>query len=267
MNIVSVNRVVARVGSKQGGSMPELQESIAVRYLRETMIQGNRCLGKRPAIGEASPYKHFPQVPAISLPTDWQLEETRLDRLLQNRRSCRSYAKAPMGLGGLAFLLWSSQGITGRAGSYLFRTAPSGGALYPLETYIVCHRVTELEPGLYHFNVLDFSLERLRSGALARELTHACLGQRFVAGGAVTIVWSALLRRTMSKYGHRGLRYILMEAGHVCQNLLLAAGAIGCRGCPVAAFDDPELARMLGLDIDEEVPLYLTPVGLPEKQK
>ena len=114
--------------------MPELQESIAVRYLRQTMIQGTRRLERRPAIGEASPYKRYPQAPAIPLPTDWQFEEPRLDRLLQNRRSCRSYAKAPMELGELAFLLWSSQGITGRAGAYFFRTAPSGGAFKNSQT-------------------------------------------------------------------------------------------------------------------------------------
>ena len=242
--------------------MPELPDSIAIRYLTETKLDRNTVTSRlRPAIGEADAYKFYPRAEKIALPRTWKLNGYDFTELLQRRRSRRRFADQPIGLDDLAFLLWASQGITGRAGNYLFRTAPSGGALYPVETYLCCERVQGVEPGLFHFDVPNFRLERLGSGSLAHRVAGACLGQSFMGKGAVIFIWSAVFRRNMSKYGHRGLRYILLDAGHICQNLLLAAGAVDCGGCPVAAFYDDELNSLLGLNPDEESTLYTAVIG------
>jgi len=242
--------------------MPELHGSIALRFLAETRIDREAAGGRlRPAIGEAPPFKFYPGVEYTELPRRWSAGEEGLASLLQRRRSLRSFAPGSLELDDLAFLLWAAQGVTGRAGNYLFRTAPSGGALYPIETYLCCERVNGLAPGLFHFDVVNFRLERLSEGAMAKRTAAACLGQSFMARGAVIFVWTAVLRRNMSKYGHRGLRYILLDAGHICQNLLLAAEAVGCGGCPVAAFDDGELGALLEVDPDEEPVLYSAVIG------
>ena len=244
--------------------MPELADSIALRYLKETRLHRSRIRSyRRPVIAGAEKSGRYPHLETIDLPTDWKIKENRFDELLQKRRSRRQFGDAPITLSDLAFLLWACQGITGQAGQYLFRTAPSAGALYPLETYLCCERVNGLAPGLYHFDPPGFRLERLTTTSCAVQVAEACLDQRFMSRGAVVFIWSAVFRRNMSKYGHRGLRYILLDAGHACQNLLLAAEGINCPACPVAAFFDDEFDALLGLDASEESVLYTAVVGSP----
>lgn len=158
-------------------------------------------------------------------------------------------------------MLWASQGITAQAGKYLFRTAPSGGALYPIETYLSIHRVEGIDPGLYHFDPELFMLERLTKLSVGEQVAAACLNQKFIASSAVTFIWTSIFHRNLNKYKDRGLRYILLDAGHICQNLLLGAEAVGCGGCPVAAFFDDELNSILDIDTEREAALYLASVG------
>jgi SagB-type dehydrogenase family enzyme len=146
------------------------------------------------------------------------------------------------------------------------RTAPSAGALYPIETYLAVDAVDGLKPGLYHLNVFGFHLERLNGQTRARDIARAALDQSFIADASVVFIWSAILRRTMSKYGHRGIRYIFMDAGHICQNLLLAAQAMDLSACPVAALYENELNSLLGLDGEEETVIYIAPVGVEDKK-
>jgi SagB-type dehydrogenase family enzyme len=242
--------------------MPELADSIALRYLRETRLDRARIRDyRRPAIGEPESGAIHEPGESIPLPRSWRIRENRFDRLLLQRRSRRRFADEPLPLSELAFLLWACQGITGRAGNYLFRTAPSAGALYPLETYLCCERIDGLDSGLYRFDPPDFCLSPLEASSCADQVADACLGQGFMARGAVIFLWSAVFRRNMSKYGHRGLRYILLDAGHACQNMLLAAESIGCHACPVAAFFDEEINTLLGLEPDEESVLYAAVAG------
>ncbi len=182
-------------------------------------------------------------------------------RPCSTRRSCRRYTDIPLSMENLAMLLWASQGISGRAGSFFFRTAPSAGALYPVETYLSIQNVESLPPGLYHFQPADFGLERISDGFAGKRVAEAALGQNFMAKAGVVFVWSAILRRNFSKYGHRGLRYVMMDAGHICQNLLLAAEGLALGACPVAAFYDDQLNSLLGLDGEEESVVYLAAVG------
>ena len=155
---------------------------------------------------------------------------------------------------------YSVLGVTGIAGPYFLRTAPSAGALYPIETYLAVNYSSEIEAGIYHLEIKDFSLALLKSGYMGKVLSELALGQAFLASASVVFIWSAVLRRTISKYGSRGLRYIFMDAAHICQNVLLASEAIGLKACPVGAFLDKELNKFLELEEGESV-IYMAALG------
>jgi SagB-type dehydrogenase family enzyme len=161
----------------------------------------------------------------------------------------------------LATLLWATQGITLSAQGYQFRTTPSAGALYPVETYLSVHRVDDLKEGIYHLNVYDFTLEELAPGNFGDYLSKAALDQAMVEKAAVVFVWTAIILRAMWKYRNRCLRYVFMDAGHVGQNLQLAATALGLGCCPIGAFYDEEINSVLKVDGDEETTVYLASVG------
>lgn len=241
--------------------MPELTEALGYRYLAESKLDRGFREQRRPQIAAGAAGKTYPHAKKIPLPHDLDLLARDLGKLLRERRSHRRYSEDPLTDQELAMLLWAAQGVTARAGGTLLRTTPSAGALFPLETYVVLEKVDKLERGLYHFDVDRFQLEWLSAAPLGREIAHAALEQNFLAEAAAIFLWSAVSRRNMSKYGHRGLRYILLDAGHLCQNLLLAAEAMGLGACPVAAFYDDELNDLLGLDGGEESVLYLAAVG------
>ncbi len=242
--------------------MTDKKTNLGIQYIHDTSFTRKtiRSLSRNDIV-EVSPFKRYPKADKIELPRAWDLEEARIIPILQNRRSLRKYSSENLTLGELSFMLWASQGTTAQAGKYLFRTAPSGGALYPVETYLSVHRVEDLEPGLYHFDSELFQLERLTQLSVGEQLASACLNQKFIASSAVSFIWSCVYHRNMNKYRDRGLRYILLDAGHICQNLLIGAEALGCGGCPVAAFFDDELNSILDIDPERETALYLASVG------
>ncbi len=241
--------------------MPHYLSSQGLQFLKETALSRTQWR-PREVITPAPMFKEYAEAPKIALPRP-TFPAVDLFEALIRRRSVRNYRKEPLNIEDLALLLFATQGVTARAGGYLLRTAPSAGALYPIETYLCVHQVDGLPCGLYHFAVGRFSLEELRLGPLASELTAACLGQSMCAKAAVVFIWTAIPRRTMSKYGSRGMRYVFMDVAHICQNLLLAATALGLGACPIGAFFDDELAAFLEVDGQEECPLYLATVGWP----
>jgi len=244
--------------------MDDLKSSLGYAYLQETKFD-RQTLGSRVRLNiEAVPvFKQYPDTEKIKLPVDWDRDKG-LQEILQYRRSCRKFGRNPLDIKEIAMLLWACQGITARAGSFYFRTAPSAGALYPVETYLSVQNVETVDNGLYHFQPAEFCLEKLKSGHCGDKVAEAALGQSFLARAGVVFIWSAVLRRNFSKYGHRGMRYIMMDAGHICQNLLLAAEALGLGACPVAAFYDDEMNGLLSLDGEQESVIYLAPVGVKE---
>jgi len=244
--------------------MDNLKKSLGYQYLQETKFD-EQALWRTPRldIAPAKPFKQYPDAEKVKLPTDWGMDESLMQTLLY-RRSRRRYTDRALSMQDLAMLLWASQGISGRAGNFFFRTAPSAGALYPVETYISIQNVESLSPGLYHFHPADFCLEKMKDGSQGSNVAKGALGQNFMAKAGAVFIWSAILRRNFSKYGHRGLRYVMMDAGHICQNLLLAAEGLKLGACPVAAFYDDELNDLLGLDGEEESVIYLAAVGARE---
>ena len=244
--------------------MDELKKSLGFRYLQETKFDRKTIRHEaRLDIEPGHPFKQYADAEKVTLPTDWEMDR-ELRETLQYRRSCRRFGKSALSLKDLAILLWASQGITGRAGNFFFRTSPSAGALYPVETYISVQNIEAVETGLYHFQPAEFCLEKMSGEFFGDKVAEAALSQSFLAKAGLVVIWSAILRRNMSKYGHRGMRYIFMDAGHICQNLLLAAEALGLGACPVAAFYDEELNALLGLDGAEESVIYLAAVGSKE---
>lgn len=242
--------------------MPELKKSLGWRYLQETKFDRESIFRPKPEISAAPLYKHYKDVPRYSLPGPRNMEPS-LSRVLATRRSRRRFS----GHGGitmqeLADILWAGQGITARAGRIGLRTAPSAGALYPVETYLLLLQVQDLPAGVYHFHIEEFSLELLGEGDFSRQMIASCINQEFMGQGAFSVCWSAVFRRAMSKYGHRGLRYILMDAGHICQNMLLAAEALNLYACPVAAFFDDKLNELFALDGEEESAIYCAGFGV-----
>jgi SagB-type dehydrogenase family enzyme len=235
---------------------------IGHRYLRETRYTRTNLGEPRLTFPRGETYKDYPTA-AQTVKLDPKAGQTPGDlwECLRLRRSQRRYVERPLTRDELMALVWSTQGITLASRHYLFRTAPSAGALYPVETYLSVHRVDGVEAGIWHLNVQQFALELLSAGDYRRPLVEAGLSQNFLGAAAVVFLWTGILNRAMWKYRERAIRYLFLDAGHICQNLMLAATALGLGCCPVGAFFDDELERLVGADGHEEVALYLAAVG------
>ncbi len=197
------------------------------------------------------------QAITITLPKPQYDSDVSIEQSLLERRSIRKYTGEPVTLQELSQLLWAAQGITDPRG---FRTAPSAGALYPLEVYVVAGDVQNLVPGIYKYKPDEHELAQLIHGDQRSELAEAALSQPCVKEGALAIVFTAVYERTTVKYGERGIRYVHIEAGHAAQNLCLQATAMGLGTVTVGAFHDEQVAKLLNLP-DDEQPLYIIPVG------
>lgn len=198
----------------------------------------------------------------IELPTKFPAEDGLLEAL-KLRRSTREFKAKPIPIDHLAYLLWACYGRLdlfkgGRKGI----AVPSAGATYPLEIYLVSgeNGIEAFEAGLYRYNSIKHSLEKLLLGDLRKSLAKACLSQDFIEDAPLTIVVAADYRRTTRYYGERGYRYVYMEAGHVGQNIYLVCASLGLGTVAVGAFRDAEVADVLGLPGDLE-PIYIFPVG------
>jgi SagB-type dehydrogenase family enzyme len=191
---------------------------------------------------------------SISLPRPSQQGERSFEETLANRRSVREFTSEPLNKAEMSQLLWAAQGITHPEG---LRTAPSAGALYPLELYV------SISSGLYHYDPADHEM-RIRDGAdLRRPLYRAALSQNAIIEAPAVFVITAVYSRTAQKYGARAARYVHIEVGHAAQNLLLEAVALDLAGFPIGAFDDDDrVSEVLQLPSDE-TPLYLVPIGHP----
>ncbi len=196
--------------------------------------------------------KEIIKLPEPRLKSDVSLEET-----LQQRRSVREYSAAPLRLDEVSQLMWAGQGVTSDWGG---RTAPSAGALYPLEVYLVAGMVEGIAPGVYKYQPEGHTLVKVREGDSRAKLADVSLGQAPVRDGAIDIVITAVYERTTRKYGDRGIRYVHIEAGHAAQNILLQAVALDLAAVPIGAFDDGEVREIIGAPANES-PLYVIPVG------
>lgn len=193
------------------------------------------------------------EIQGTALPAPVQRGTVSLEQALARRRSIRDFTDDPIGIDTIGQLLWAAQGVTDPEGH---RTAPSAGALYPLETYVATRE------GLFHYDPHSHRLSRRAAGDQRIAIARAAHDQEPVRSAPVVIVLAAVYERTAKKYGERAERFVHMEAGHAAQNVLLQATALRLAAVPVGAFDDAGLARALSLPRTER-PIYLIPVGHP----
>lgn len=207
-------------------------------------------------------YKEYAEAERVALPEPaWDQSTVTTLEAIQARRSVRAYEDGPLPLVHLSTLLAASAGITETRRGLAWRAAPSAGALYPVETYLVVNRVEGLEPGVYHYQVAHHDLVQLEPGDFRQAVVDAGGGQEMLGAAPVVFVWTALLDRCRHKYLARGLRYVYLDAGHVAAQLSVAAVALGLGSVQVGAFYDDELAAIVGVDLDDEPPVYLSAVG------
>jgi SagB-type dehydrogenase family enzyme len=210
-----------------------------------TLRDGNVASGAEPE----APLRKLIPLPQATIEGSMSLEEA-----LARRRSVRKFAKRRLTEPELSQLLWAAQGTTHRGG---YRTAPSAGALYPLELYVAT------EAGFYHFDSRKHELRLLADRDLRSDLSEAALGQDEVRQAPAVFLIAAVYERTSRKYGKaRGPRYVHLEAGHAAQNLLLQAVALNLGAVPIGAFEDAKIRKAISLPTQES-PLYLIPVGAP----
>lgn len=208
--------------------------------------------------------KRHRHLPRQALPRA-RLGPATLAHALAGRRSRRTYAQAPLALSELASVLHAAYGVNGGiAGTtQMLRSTPSAGALYPLELYAACGRVEGLDEALYHYDPLDHALERLRPIAFAEELGPLTPYPELLAESAAVVVATAVFWRARFKYGARAYRFVLMEAGHLGQSLLLAAAALDLAATPVGGFYDRLVDAFVDVDGIHEASAYLFPLGRP----
>lgn len=182
-----------------------------------------------------------------------------VESALAQRRSVREFDNTPLALAGLGQILWAAQGLTDARG---YRTAPSAGALYPLEVYVAAGNVVDLPAGIYRYLPREHRLATVTAGDHRADLAAAAVSQHWVADAPAVLVIAAVYERTTGKYGQRGIRYAHMEVGHAAQNVYLQAVALDLGTTFVGAFSDDQVSQVLSLPEDEQ-PLGIMPVGRP----
>ncbi len=192
-------------------------------------------------------------LPEPALTGDMSIEET-----LKERRSIREYRDVPLSLQEIAQLAWSAQGVSDEVSG--FRTAPSAGATFPMEIYLLITEVEDVSDGVYRYNYDNHTLEKIIDGDLRRDLYDVALRQPSIIDAPVVMVITGVVARTEQRYGGRALRYVYMEAGHVAQNVYLQGVALNIGTVVIGAFDDDGVADVLQLE-DGEHPLYIMPLG------
>jgi SagB-type dehydrogenase family enzyme len=237
---------------------------------REFMLKSQRKyhIPAIPKEGDYIPPLELPIPPdasLIQLPDPMQVEISPMDvrTAILERVTRRKYSGESISLAELSFLLWATQGVksvTSRPTT--LRTVPSAGARHAFETFLLVNNVEGLEPGLYRFAAIEHALIRLDAPSdIHEQIVGACANQNHVHTSAVTFIWVAILERMKNRYGERGYRYLHLDAGHICQNLYLAAEVIRCGVCAVCAFDDDAMNASLGLDGADQFAVYLGTLG------
>lgn len=242
------------------------KDSIGKKFIEETKYQYLQQSDQQQGLPQPPLERAYTGVEKpMDLPRIEELQVAALDltQAIKNRKSERVYQAEPISLEELAYLLWATQGVKevfeNRA---TIRTAPSAGARHAFETYLLINNVQGLQPGLYRYLALSHQLVAVDLRAdVAKEITQACLGQKFVGTSAVTFIWTAVVYRMTYRYVERGYRYLYLDAGHVCENLYLAAQTVGCGCCAVGAYDDARMNELMGVDGEEEFVIYIAPVG------
>ena len=240
----------------------EKELSTGERFHYETSLTWRGVIGDllRSKPKKPPQYKNYTDTTAMELPEP-EYRGMPLEEAIEKRRSVRNYSKNPLTMPQLSQLLFSAQGTTGKTYGTPLRTAPSAGALYPFEIYVIANNVESLDQGIYHYGILNHTLELVQDGDFRKEITSAGLKQEMLGDSDAVFVLSAIFDRTRHKYGERGFRYVYMEAGHISQNIYLQAVSLGLGSVSVGAFLDDKVNRLIGVDGQKEAAVYLHAVG------
>jgi SagB-type dehydrogenase family enzyme len=181
--------------------------------------------------------------------------------IIRNRHSTRKFSQKSLNLEKLGLLIYGISGINRNLPHFEFRTVPSAGGLYPIETYLIVNNVSNLERGVYHYQIQNHMLEYIKQGDFKKKASEACLGQAIAYHSAVNFVWTAMIERSKWKYLQRCYRYIYLDAGHIGQNLYLVGEALNLGVCTIGAIFDDELNNILDIDGKKETAIYVGVVG------
>ncbi len=261
--VAAVLIVLLFVGMLEGRKREGKEKlSTGERFHHETTLTWRGVLGDVFGSKPKKPpqYKTYPGSEKIKLPKP-EYRGMVLEQAIEQRRSVRNYSKKPITTAQLSQLLFAAQGITGKTYGQPLRSAPSAGALYPSEIYVVVNNVQDLPRGIYHYSVLDHALELIKAGDFRRKITDAGLEQEMLGDAAVTFVLSAIFDRLRCKYGERGFRYAYIEAGHISQNIYLQSVSLGLGSVCVGAFLDDKVNQLIDVDGRKEAAIYLHAVG------
>jgi len=200
---------------------------------------------------------------ALAPPGKLEMGFMPVSQAIHDRKSHRKFKPESLTQEELSFLLWAVQGTRGGADEWgTRRTVPSAGARHPFETYLLVNRVVGLDPGVYRYCPLEHELRFLiPDDHLALKVSNGCRGQSFVGQSPVVFVWTVIPYRAEWRYLMVAPKMIALDAGHVCQNLYIAATAIGAGACAVGAYDQDKMDALVGVDGKEEFVIYAAPVG------
>jgi SagB-type dehydrogenase family enzyme len=239
-----------------------VESGIGDTFQRETKYQRGRLPGGwLDWANKPDTYKQYPSAPKVQLSPPQPTGGAPVWDMIRQRRSVRSFQDAPLKEAELSQLLWAAQGVTRVIRDFGLRTAPSAGALYPVETYLVVHSVEGIEPGIYHYTVERHELDQLKVGDFREDIGRAALDQKIAYRANVVFCWTAVFERSKWKYKQRAYRYVYLDAGHIAQNVALGTVALGLGSCQIAALYDDEANALLGVDGVDESVIYMTVVG------
>jgi SagB-type dehydrogenase family enzyme len=208
-------------------------------------------------------------------PDQFTLGKVFVKDVIQARKSHRYFTSGALSLEELSFLLWATQGVrdssTEDGISYVWRNVPSGGNRHPMETYLSIHNVEGIEPGLYRYLPIDHQLvleyldpdlpKMINLGSRNQNSGTGREPYFFIKEAAVVFIWTAIPYRSEWRYHRAAAKLIALDAGHICQNLYIAAGAIGCGTCAVGAYDQERMNQLVAVDGEDEFVIYMAPVG------
>lgn len=270
-----MSKIIIQPG-QLGPKKEKISTSISELYHENTKLQPSLPIEmtapgnyeKAEILAMSRGYKKYRLSPQIKLPEKENfLQNTKtFDEVVASRRSVREFGKEELSLSELSKVLHQSYGITGEikhpdGGTIPLRSAPSGGALYPAEIYLGIRNVSDVEPGIYHYNVPDHALELMISGDPTEKLYEVCCQQEYVKKASVVFLISGVLQRTKRKYGERGYRYVLLDVGHLGQNIYLSCTALSLSVMTTCGFFDDEANKLLRIDGNDEATLYVAFVG------
>lgn len=211
---------------------------------------------EQPVPADANPIQ-LPDPAGVTIPS------MDVRKAMEVRSTLRKFSQTQLSLGELSYLLWVTQGVKSISDRpATMRVVPSAGCRHAFETYLLINRVENLDPGLYRYSALKhFIYPFIMDVGINEKITAACKDQSHIRTSAVSFFWAAVMERMAWRYSERAFRYVLLDAGHVCQNLYLAAESIQCGVCGIAAYDDDLLNNALGLDGENELVIYAATIG------